>query len=115
MHETGLAIEIANLALEALLEDQAAGKVKALHLKVGRWSGVEPETLSFALGVVMDGTELEGAKVEIELIEPTFDCASCGRRFTAENRFDLCPFCGGAPGAMVGGEELMLTHLDLED
>ena len=115
MHETGLALEIAEIAMETLKNCPGPCKAESLHLKVGRWSGVEPETLAFALEVVCHGTELEGVRAEIEVVEPTFICSACGECFSPETRFDSCPKCGGAPGKMTGGDEFILTHIEVED
>lgn len=115
MHETGLAMEIVELALGALEADPSAGRVKALHLRVGRWSGAEPQTLAFALEAVCDQTELQGVRIDMEVIEPTFLCSRCEAPYAAENRFELCPACGGAPGEMIGGDELTLDYLEVED
>ena len=73
MHEMGIAAEVARIALEAL-ETHGGGRVNALHLKIGLWSGVEPESLTFALGVMGEDTPLAGCRVEIERIQPTFAC-----------------------------------------
>lgn len=115
MHETGLAMEIVKLAVETLEGEGFTGRVKALHLKVGRWSGAEPQTLAFALEAVCDSTELHGVGIEIETIEPTFRCGSCGGEYTAENRFSVCTQCGGAPAEFLGGDELTLDYLEIEE
>lgn len=108
-------MEIVELALDALKDCQTPPRVGALHLKVGRWSGVEPATLSFALEVVCHDTPLEGAKPVIEMVEPAFECRDCGKTFEPSDRFDLCPHCGGPPGRMTAGDEFMLTSIDVED
>lgn len=115
MHETGLALEIVELALDALESSEKTPRVEALHLKIGRWSGVEPDTLTFALQVVCHETPLEGAKAIIEMVEPAFECRDCGKTFTPADRFDHCPHCGGPPGRMTAGDEFMLTAIDVED
>jgi hydrogenase nickel incorporation protein HypA/HybF len=114
MHEMGIAIEIAKIAREEA-EKNSAIKVTLLALKVGRWSGVEPETLRFALGAVCEETILEGCKIEIEITEPTFNCEDCGNTFIAEGHFDPCPHCGSAGGPLICGDELTITHLEVDD
>ncbi len=67
----------------AAQEAAAAGaeRVTALRLRVGEWSGVEVESLRFALVVLTeDGALPEGCRVEIESVEPLFACRSCGPR-----------------------------------
>ena len=55
------------------------------------------------------------AGVEIESVEPTFACDDCNVPYEAEDRFDPCPRCGGNGGAMIAGDEMMLTEIDVED
>ncbi len=113
MHETGIAMEVTRIAIETLEKSGNTEKVKSLHLSVGKWSGVEPQTLEFALEAVCTGTPLEGAKAVIEVVAPTFECAECGETYTAEDRFDPCPKCGGYDGRMIAGDEMKLTHIEV--
>ena len=110
----GIAMEIARIAVEEA-ERHNARRVSVLALAVGRWSGVEPETLRFVLGIVCEDSILKGCEVKVEVIEPTFDCIDCGEKFIAEGRFDPCPKCGGAGGPLVAGDELNISHLEVED
>jgi hydrogenase nickel incorporation protein HypA/HybF len=77
---------------------------------------VEPETLRFALETLSEDFEqLKGCRVEIETVEPTFHCDRCAEPFVAEGYFDPCPRCGGPGGALVGGDEMLLTSIEVED
>ncbi|TLN03567.1 hydrogenase maturation nickel metallochaperone HypA, partial [bacterium] len=78
------------------------------------WSGVEPETLRFALEVVYKETLMENCEVKIDFREPTFICADCKREFTAENRLDPCPHCGSYAGEMTAGDEMEISTLEGE-
>lgn len=115
MHEAGIAIEIARIAVETLESSGAVGRIAELHLKIGRWSGVEPSALTFALEALADGTELQGVKVVIDHVEPTFHCPKCEKDYVASERMDPCPGCGGLDGELVCGDELLITHIEVED
>lgn len=115
MHETGLALEILEIARDARDRASPGAKVSAIHIQVGRWSGAEPQTLEFALKVVADSTDLEGTAFHLSVVEPSFLCKACGREFTAEDRFQPCPFCQSDLVELTGGDELAITHLDVED
>ncbi len=111
MHEMGIAAEVLRIARE-----EAAGqRIAALRLRIGRWSGVEAESLRFALGALADGTDLDGCRVEIDAVEPQLRCAGCGGRYPAETYFDPCPTCGGDGAELVAGDELALAELEVED
>lgn len=114
MHETGIAMEVLRLARETA-EREGAARIARLKVVVGRWSGVEPETLRFALETLLEGPVLEGARVEMEVREAEFSCGHCGARFRAQGYFDPCPACGREGAEMVAGDELLLEELDVED
>lgn len=115
MHEMGIAMEVAKLAEEEARRN-GASRVECLCLRVGKWSGAEPETLRFALESISGEFEiLAGSRVEIETVEPTFSCTACGARYVAESYFDPCPTCGSDAGELVGGDELLLASIEVED
>ncbi len=118
MHEMGIAMEVLRIAVEAAGPAVGPGdgpRIRTLKLRVGRWSGVEPESLRFSLEVVSEGTRFEGGQLEIELVEPEFSCGSCARSYRAEGYLDPCPFCGGSAEALVAGDELVLSEIEVEE
>lgn len=114
MHEMGMAAEVLRIAREEALA-RGLGRIAALRLRVGRWSGVETESLRFALEALSDGTDLAGCRVEIDAVEPQLQCAGCGTEFPAETYFDPCPACGGHGSELVAGDELSLAELEVDD
>ena len=113
MHEMGIAMEVLRIAEEEA-RAAGAGRVLGLKLRVGRWSGVEPEALRFSLDALTEGTLLEGCRVELVSVEPEFACSDCGGRFRAEGHRDPCPVCSGA-GVLVAGDEFTLAQLEVDD
>jgi len=114
VHEMGIAAEVARIAGQEA-EEAGAKRVLALRLRVGRWSGVEAESLRFALQAVGEGTSLEGCRVEIEAVEPTFACPGCHRQYPGTGYFDPCPHCGALGAELVAGDELSLAEIEVED
>ncbi len=114
MHETGIAMEVLRIARETA-EREGAGRVLAVRLRVGRWSGVEAETLRFALETLADGPLLAGCRAEIEVVEPTFGCPACERTFEGTSYFDPCPHCGAAGGQLLEGDEMTVTEIEVDD
>ena len=114
MHEMGLAAEIIRVASE---EAEAAGgtAVTTLRLRVGEWSGVEVESLRFALEALGEGTLLAGCRVEIERVAPVFRCGACQKTYTGDGYFAPCTHCGGFGGELVQGDEMTVAELEVED
>ena len=114
MHEMGVAMEVIRIARDEAKSIGAAARVVGLRLRVGRWSGVEPESLRFCLEALTDDTELNGCRLDITMVEPEFQCGQCMQRYPADSYFVPCPQCGGA-AELVAGDELTLAELEVEE
>jgi hydrogenase nickel incorporation protein HypA/HybF len=113
MHELSIALRLLDLAAQAA-QAQGTGRVLAVHVKVGAWSGVVPEALRSAFEVARVGSPLAEARLEIEHVPLELCCPDCGLRRQVEDLTGLpCPDCGQARCEVVGGRELELTALEL--
>lgn len=113
MHELGIATEALEQAL-ARAQEAGASRITCIGLRVGALSGVDPESLEFALEALLPGTPAAGAAVEIEAVGAAARCAACGRDFPAGigNLF-ACPDCGQPGTDLTGGRELHLSRLEV--
>lgn len=113
MHELGIAAE----ALQQTLDHAAragASRVSRIVLRVGLFSGVDPEALRFAFSAVLPGTPAEGAEVEITTIAAVGHCPDCGKDFSpAADLLFECPECGRISTTIVQGRELELSRLEV--
>jgi hydrogenase nickel incorporation protein HypA/HybF len=113
MHEYSLARSLLN-QVDALRRGQPGGRVLAVKVRVGEFSGVEPELLASAFENLSVETELGGARLEMERVPLAIRCETCGsdgevRRF----RF-VCPLCGSRSVRVIAGEELFLDSVTME-
>jgi hydrogenase nickel incorporation protein HypA/HybF len=110
MHELSIADSIAAIAVR-----HARGRrVARVEVKVGHLRQVVPSALEFAFELVTKGTAVEGAELVMEEVAVTVRCGTCG----AESRPDGFPLvcrCGSLDVEVVGGEELQVESLDLEE
>ena len=76
MHELSVAIALVSQAEQAA---RAAGaeRVVAVRLRLGRLSGLVPDSLQFGFDIAAVGTVLEGARLEVERVEPVIWCPTC--------------------------------------
>jgi len=114
MHEASLAGGILKL-----VEDQARRehfrRVTRLALEVGQLAAIEPRALRFALEALAPGTCLEGAQIAIDQPPGEAWCLACAVRVGLGQRGDACPRCGGYQLQAVGGTELRVMELLVED
>jgi hydrogenase nickel incorporation protein HypA/HybF len=67
MHETRLCLSLLDLA-ERRAAEAGAGRILAVALAVGEWSGVAPEALAAAFPLCAAGTRADGAELRIERV-----------------------------------------------
>lgn len=115
MHEVGIARTILESVEERLRRGEVRGKVRAVRLRVGRMSSVVPESLKFGFEVLSRGTALEGARLEIEEVPVRARCRACGEGLEIDEPCFLCGKCGSPDLEVLGGTELLIDSLDVED
>lgn len=110
MHELGITQDLVDLIVQ-----QAAGRpVVRVRVRVGRLSGLDPEALRFCFGPCSAGTIAAAAALEIEAVPGQGRCQGCGTTFPLEDYVGLCPACGGSHLEVTGGDDFVLTTLEVE-
>ena len=66
MHELSITQSIVDLVAERMVESMPGRTVVAVHVRVGRLSGVMPEAMLFCFDIAAAGTPLDGSRLEIE-------------------------------------------------
>jgi hydrogenase nickel incorporation protein HypA/HybF len=110
MHELAITRNIVAIVSEAA----GSRRVRQVTLEVGKLSGVMPDAIAFCFDVVVKDTVLDGARLEIRLIDGRARCNDCGSEFSTETIFARCP-CGSQRVARVAGEELTVKTMELEE
>ena len=114
MHEMSLAGGILRIVDDAAARDPFS-RVERLTLAAGALSGVEVESLRFALQALAPGTRLEGAEIVIQEPPGRALCTACSREVTIASRADACPACGQWGLQPCGGTELKVVDLMVAD
>lgn len=117
MHEMSVVTSL----MEMLREEMRKHNVQRLLLvrvRYGVLTNIVPEALSFAFEALTQGTDLEGAKLETEVVPLTLRCVGCGEEFVLEDRHFFTAICPGcqleSSHTIVGGRELYLQHIEAE-
>ena len=114
MHELSIALSVLDIVRSAAAESGLA-RVTVVRLRVGRASGVQPDSLRFAFDCAKAGTPAEGAALEIEEVPIGGHCDGCGGDFTHQEPYVLaCPLCGGTSFRVTTGDELHVLDLEGE-
>jgi hydrogenase nickel incorporation protein HypA/HybF len=114
MHE----LSIANSILDAVRAEagrRPGTRFLKVGLRVGELAGVEPDALTFCFESLVRGTELDRLALEIETRPRRQRCPRCNHAFQVEDYDISCPDCGASDTECVGGDELEMTYLEIEE
>lgn len=111
MHELAVAQSVADIAIR-----HAEGRrVTRVGLRIGHLRQVVPSALEFSFTLVAEGTVLEGARLDMEMVPVIARCDRC--EVTSEMReFPfLCGSCHSSDVEIMAGDDLLVESLDLEE
>ena len=118
MHELSIATSLVEALLE-IAKKQAATKVLAVELRVGKLRLISLDQLRFSYEVLSKGTLLEGSRLTIEETPGLTRCPNCGfaKEFeTGDASFHFalptmkCPKCA-TDLKIEGGDECVITKV----
>ena len=114
MHE----LSIAQSVLETVRAEagrRPGARVCKVGLRVGELAGLDPESLRFGFEVLVRETDLEGLQLEIEHCPRRQRCPQCRNEFVVRDYEIACPGCGAAQTECIGGDELEIAYLEIEE
>jgi hydrogenase nickel incorporation protein HypA/HybF len=114
MHERSLV-----KALLRQVEDVAAehpdSRVVSIRVRIGEFSGVEPQLLASAYHDLITDTPFRDAALDLKQVALEAVCELCGNQFGIK-RFDFqCDNCGSLRLTIRGGEEMLLDSVTMEE
>ncbi len=112
MHEMAIAENLIKIIREEM-KINGADRLRSVLLHVGALTAVVPEALSFSFGLIISGTELDGADLIIESIPLRGICADCGREFEIREFEFVCPGCEGTDISELSGQELSIIEMEV--
>ena len=113
MHEMSIARNMIDI-IEDEMRRHNAKALRAVHVNIGRFSSIVPEALSFCFEIMIKDTDMDGARLVIDIIPLTGRCVSCDKEFEIEDYSFLCPFCGGLRIDTVSGQELTVMKIEVD-
>lgn len=112
MHELSIALSIVELAEEE--SARLGGHVAAVHLRVGRLSGVVTQALLASYEMACEDTALAGSRLVIEDVPVVAHCTTCDAPVEVRSIQDMCcEVCGTPATDIVAGRELLVTGLEM--
>lgn len=114
MHEMGIAYSVlAAVRTEAArCPDKAPRKV---GVRIGEMSALDPDALRFCFEAITRDTDLAGLELDIEICPFRYRCRECGHEFVVQDYQSQCPQCASLETECIGGQELDLVYLEVEE
>jgi len=113
MHELSIAMSIVEMAQEEA-ESHGQVQVQAIHLRLGKLSGVVKEALLSSYEIACHATPLEGSQLLIEEIPVEVFCPKCKvPRLVTSIQWFCCPECGTPTPTVLRGKELEVVALEI--
>lgn len=114
MHELSIATSIL-ASVQAEANAHAGASPRKIGVRIGELAAVNPEALKFSFDVVKRDAGLESLVLEIEICPLRYCCLDCRSEFAVRNYDFQCPQCGGPCNQCIGGDQLELVYLELEE
>lgn len=114
MHEFSLAQGLVNQLL-TLADHHQARKICTVRVEIGSLAGIVADSFAFGFEVLSrEKSLLEHAVLEIIEICPQHRCLDCGAIMPFTESAISCPHCGSQRLAREGGDDLILTQVQME-
>jgi hydrogenase nickel incorporation protein HypA/HybF len=113
MHEMSIAQSLIDILKEEMLKHNAR-TLRSVRLNIGQLSAVVPDAFSFCFQIATEGTELEGARLIMDIIPLRGYCKDCEKEFEIENYAFACPHCEGTEIQTLGGQDLSIVEIEVD-
>jgi len=115
MHEISVVRSIFN-TLESEFSQEDLGNLKAINLKIGLLSNIEPLLMQNAFDAVTAAEEkFIDVQLNVETVPIEIYCAACDCNSTIENYKFACASCGVPNNNVVKGKELLIHQVQFND
>lgn len=114
MHELSLAQSILDI-LDTEMKSRPGSRAVEVGLRIGVLAAVDPEALRFGFEVSTRDTPFDGIKLAIRITAAERMCLMCDHRYMLVALEPNCPKCGSSDAAPLGGDELDIEYLEVDD
>lgn len=114
MHEVGIASEILR-ASYAEAARRPGARLVAVTVRIGVLAGVDADALRFAWDVMSEQAEDGPVTLEIQMMPRRNCCQVCGCEFVTEMYSEPCPECSSDDSTLLGGDEMQLASVEVEE
>lgn len=108
MHE----LAITESLVDCIVENVGDARVLRVVLQIGKLSAVAPDAVRACFDIVVRGTNIEGAALEIDQPDGRARCVRCGYEQDVSDLVATCA-CGSVELEIVRGRELRIREVEV--
>ncbi len=114
MHEMSIATSLLD-AVGREAQRHPGARVLKVGVRIGEWAGVDPAVSAILFRRAGGSAEPAPPSLDIDFRLRQNRCPDCGNVFAPKDYQIECPGCGAAVTEPVGGQELELAYVELEE
>ena len=114
MHEIDIAAQILQ-AGQTEAERCSGARLVAVKVQIGVLAGVDEYALRFAWDVLSQQENTIAPRLEIITVPRRNLCEDCGAEFASSATEAVCPVCSSRKSFLLGGDELQLASVEVEE
>jgi hydrogenase nickel incorporation protein HypA/HybF len=114
MHEQSLVRQLLR-QVQTIADEYPSCLVRSIRVRIGEFSGVEPELLANAYALLVADTSYAKVQLVVNRARLEAVCSRCESDFRIKRFTFQCPYCGSRELSIVGGEELLLESIAMEE
>jgi hydrogenase nickel incorporation protein HypA/HybF len=115
VHEVSIALGMVDELMKIARENNVK-KITNIQLKIGKMSGIVPDSLKFAFDAIkLEHPLLSTSKISIEEVPLAYECNDCKKTFRTDDiYFPSCPECESYNLKLISGEEQHIENVEVE-
>lgn len=113
MHERSLVRSLLSL-IEDKMDGQPLSCLRAVHLSIGEFAGVELSLLRIAFDDAMKEREQCEVELFVSVVALRARCVTCRAEFDVDAFEFRCPECQQRQVEVIAGQEFILDRLEVE-
>ncbi|MFV0527317.1 MAG: hydrogenase maturation nickel metallochaperone HypA [Lachnospiraceae bacterium] len=110
MHELGVVMEVVR-TVEEFARDNDVESIETVVLQIGELSSMIPQYVKACYPAAVDGTLLEHAKLEVEILPANARCLDCGTVYNVLDQAGKCQTCGSDRKELLSGKEFFIKEI----
>ena len=100
--------------VDEYMDREPEARLREVAVEIGELVAVVPDSLNFCYDVLVENSKYQDSKLLIRILPLQGSCKTCGHVFKIENYNFTCPSCRSNELEVQGGQELRITHLEVE-